>query len=127
MSIKKSCFTASILLVVGFGVLPPADAHHSFVMFDRTTQSTVSGEVTKVSWRNPHVMFKILVVNPQGEETTYLIESGSPSMLMNGGLKRSMIKVGEKISVTFMPLVNGKPGGLLDFITKADGSVITSP
>ncbi len=99
----------------------PAQAHHSFAMFDKENHSIIKGVVSKVEWRNPHVFFIVTAPDGKGGEADYLIESGSPNVLMRTGWKRSTLKKGDDISVEFYPLRDGRPGGLLDAVTLSDG------
>ncbi|MEJ2459301.1 MAG: DUF6152 family protein [Novosphingobium sp.] len=101
----------------------PAIAHHSFAMIDRSREKTVTGVVARFAWTNPHVMLD-LNVQEQGKSTHYRIESASVNILMREGWKVGAVKHGDRITVVFNPLKDGRPGGLLVKIVRADGSVL---
>jgi len=102
----------------------PAEAHHSFAMFDKNRVVTVKGVVSKVEWRNPHVFIFVNVPDEKGGSTQYAIECNSPNVLMRTGWKPSTLKVGDSVSISLYPLRDGRPGGLLDTVTKANGETL---
>ncbi len=108
----------SAILVLGLAsVGAPAVAHHSFAMFDQSKVTELKGvTVVDFRWGNPHVF---LVVQSRG--TRYALECASPSALTTSGWKFNSVKAGDKISVAFFPLRNGKSGGALKSATLADG------
>lgn len=107
---------ASIVLVSA-----PANAHHSFVMFDTTKQVTLSGSVTSFEWTNPHTYIEIDVPDETGSPKHWSIELGSPSILRNSGWKHDTLKSGEKVTLIVNPLKNGNPGGFLMYANLPDG------
>lgn len=102
----------------------PALAHHSFAMFDRSKETTVIGVVGKFAWTNPHVMIDVEVPDRQGKSKHYRIESASINILMREGWKVGAVKHGDRVTVVFNPLKDGRPGGLLVKLVRADGSVL---
>ena len=106
------------LFVAGLLALgQPSWAHHSFAMFDQTKISEIGGAtVVQFQWANPHVYVVI-----QNNGTTYTLECGSPSNMLKSGWKFNSLKPGDKISVTYYPLRNGKPGGALKIATLPNG------
>lgn len=95
----------------------PAVAHHSFAMFDQKRISELRGvSVVRFAWGNPHVF-----VTVKSGETVYTLECGSPSNMNATGWKFNTLKAGEKIDITFFPLLNGKPGGALKTATLSTG------
>ncbi len=62
---------AGLLLVplIGFG-------HHSqFGRYHTDTISELEGEITRVQWRNPHVVFWLSVTAADGQATVWEIET----------------------------------------------------
>jgi hypothetical protein len=99
----------------------PGSAHHSFVMFDTTKQTTLTGTVTAFQWTNPHSYIEMDVTDETGAVKHWSIEMGSPSILQTSGWKHGSLKAGDKITLVANPLKNGDPGGLLYEATLPDG------
>jgi hypothetical protein len=102
----------------------PARAHHSFAMFDKEKVVTVKGVVSKVEWKNPHVFIFVAVPDGKGGTTQYAIECNSPNVLMRTGWKAGTVKAGDAVAVGLYPLRDGRPGGLLDTVTLANGETL---
>lgn len=102
---------AGLVLLSWTGV---ALAHHSFAMFDQTTQKTIVGTVKEFQWTNPHIWVQVLVKDPKtGEAQEWSIEGGSPNGLTRQGWRRSTMKTGDAVEVTIHPLKDGTYGGSL--------------
>ena len=102
-----------------------ARAHHSYAMFDGTHTLNVSGTVAKLEWTNPHVYVWMHVPNPSAPTgyDLYAFENGSTNVLARMGCTKSTLQVGEKISVEYWPLKDGRNGGHFLKATHADGHV----
>lgn len=97
-------------------------AHHSYGMFDREKEQTVSGVVQQFEWTNPHSRLMILTTDVKGATQTWTIEIGPPGQLVRTGWKRNSVKAGDKIDALINPLKDGTPGGRLLMVTTADGT-----
>jgi hypothetical protein len=102
----------------------PAPAHHSFAMFDMKKDVTMSGVVTEFRWTNPHSWMHLDVTDKDGAKVNWALEMTSPNNLVLSGWRRSSLKPGDKVSVTYHPLLDGKSGGSLVKVVLADGSVL---
>jgi hypothetical protein len=101
------------LLAAGlFAAVVPLMAHHSFAAFDITTQKTVTGTVKQVDWTNPHIWLWIDVPNDKGGADTYGFEGMSPNFLARRGWTRTTLKTGDKITINYRPMKDGKNGGM---------------
>lgn len=101
-----------LLTLVACSALPlVVSAHHSFALFDQTQTSTIKGVVQRFAWTNPHIT--IYVDTPGPPEQRYKIETGSVNALQRTGWSADSIKAGDVAEVSFKPLKNGDPGGLL--------------
>jgi hypothetical protein len=103
----------------------PLMAHHSYAMFDGSKTLTVTGTVAKLEWTNPHVYVWVYVPNLKAKSgyDLYAFENGSTNVLARLGWSKKTFKVGEKISVAFWPLKDGRTGGHFIKATHADGRV----
>jgi len=104
---KRIAFPALLGLVAAY----PVAAHHSTTMFDHAKVVSIAGTVKEVHWTNPHVaIFVYGSLAAGGEPTLWLMERA-------GGWSRSAVKPGDKVTVDFAPLRDGKKGGALKRIT----------
>jgi hypothetical protein len=96
----------------------PAQAHHSFAMFDFTKVVTITGTAKEFQWTNPHV---VLWVNVEGKDPktpdVWTLEMTSPGNLTRTGWNRKAVNVGDKVVVELNPLRNGNLGGALIKVT----------
>ena len=75
-------------------------AHHSFsAEFDANQPIALTGVVTTIEWKNPHVWFFIDVTDDDGAVTNWGWEMGSPNGLMRRGWTRNSMKIGDVVSV----------------------------
>jgi len=117
-------FMFALLAAAAIAAAAPAFAHHSFAMFDITKQQTVTGTVSKIDWTNPHIWLWIDVPNDKGGSDTYGFEGMSPNFLARRGWTRTTLKAGDKITVNYRPMKDGKNGGM--FMTaKANGKALS--
>ena len=106
-------------------VASAADAHHSFAMFDRARTVTITGEVAKFEWTNPHSWLH--VVGSAGGEPVrqWSIEMTSPNILVYKGWRPNTVKPGDRITVTIYPMRDGSSGGAFLKAVTASGNVLT--
>jgi Family of unknown function (DUF6152) len=116
----RRCFGA-IVLVAAAAASWPADAHHSFAVYDRTKTLTLKGTVKTFQWTNPHSVVWVLV-QPEagGEPQEWSFETTSPGVLTRAGWTRNSIKPGDRVAVEFNPLRDGSHGGGLNSVTLLD-------
>ena len=72
-------------------------AHHSFADYDRSVVRELEGELVDVRWRNPHVVFTVRVVEPDGGATDWELETGAFYLLERRGLEAAMFPVNERV------------------------------
>ena len=114
-SLLKVCVLASFMATL------PSFAHHSTTMFDHAKSVVLNGVVKEVQWTNPHVGIFVTGTTQANEESAlWLMEMTSPGNLVRDGWKRTSIKAGDKVEVSFSPLRNGSKGGALKKITLID-------
>jgi len=97
-----------------------AQAHHSFAMFDRTKEITLTGVVKEWQFTNPHAYLQM--VSQEGAKTTeWSLETTAISSLLRRGLRSTTFSPGDKVSVVIHPLRNAQPGGELVSVTPEGG------
>jgi hypothetical protein len=86
----------------------------------------VQGSVAKLEWVNPHVFVWIYVRKPDGQDAydLYAFENGPIGMLTRYGWTKNAFKIGEKVSVQYFPLKDGRTGGYFIKATRVDGTVL---
>jgi hypothetical protein len=98
----------------------PAAAHHTFVTkYDPSKTVHLSGEVTSVSYVNPHIYFQI-----ETGKGTWSVETESISVATAKGLSPAVLKVGAKVSITGWPARDGSAALGLNTITLSGGTTI---
>ena len=129
LSRNRFHLVANLIRCLGFLLLlqvPPAAAHHSYAVIDNSRALTVTATVAKLEWVNPHIFLWAYVADESQESgyQLYAFETGSMTMMTKAGWTRDdTVKVGEKVTIEYLPLRSGKPGGSLGKLTHADGSV----
>jgi Family of unknown function (DUF6152) len=127
MRTSRITAACAVLALSLSGVCATAFAHHSFAMFERDKEVTLVGTVREFQWTNPHAFIEMDVPDAAGTAEKWSIELNSPNNLTRQGWKSSMLKAGDKVSVTMNPLRDGKHGGLFVAVVLADGKVIKDP
>jgi Family of unknown function (DUF6152) len=78
----------------------PVVAHHAFAAeFDRSRTITVTGNVTKLEWTNPHARLFVEGPDETGKTQVWDFELGPPNGLMRNGWRRDSLKPGHKVTV----------------------------
>ena len=116
---KRACIAGVALIVAVAG--SSVAAHHSPVMFDRSTTKTMVGTVVEFAWTNPHSSIQIDVPNDKGGVDRWGVELGSPQSMARNGWRSNILKAGDKITVTVNPLKSGEFGGIFVSLVLEDG------
>ncbi len=108
-----------IVIGLGFSVLASSGlAHHAFsAQFDAESPIKLIGSVTSVEWRNPHTWFYIDVEDDSGNVSNWGWELASPNLLMRRGWTRSMMKVGDVVTVEGFHARDGSNTGNVRTVT----------
>ena len=106
---------AGLLLAVS-----PIRAHHAFAAeYDAKKQVRLEGVVTAMEWINPHAWIHIDVKGPDGKITSWMVEGGTPNILLRRGFNKGSLEKGQKITVDGFQAKDGS--------NRANGSNITYP
>lgn len=124
-SVVKRIFPASLLAMGVAFAAHVAHAHHSFSMFDRDTEMVIQGTVAQWAFNNPHAWLYVDTVDENGETIQWGFEGAAPPSLIRRGVTGRTFKPGDRITVMFCPLTDGRPGGAMAWAKLEDGSYVT--
>jgi len=103
-------------------------AHHNMsALYDFNDRITMTGTLTKIDWRNPHIE---LVVDAKinGTAQTWSLEGPSPSFFRARDISKSDIETALSKTVTAEAsrARDGSKAGLLRVMTLPDGKVVSA-
>ena len=102
-------------------------AHHGRgSTYDMQKRVTLKGVVSRVDWRNPHVVIYMDVKDASGKVVTWGFENAGVSQLAQAGYHRNTLKLGQEITAVVNPAANGAPTAIVVKVILADGSEIMS-
>ena len=98
-------------------------AHHSAVLFDLSRTFTLSGTMTRIDWRNPHIAVFLDVKTDAGTVEPWEFETGAPSWFKNRNMSRTDFEksIGRPVTVEAVRAKDGSRYGYLYKIAFADG------
>jgi len=116
-----------VLLAVLTTMAGPLSAHHGRgSTYDMNKRVTLKGVVSRVDWRNPHVVIYMDVKDDAGKVVTWGFENAGVSQLAQAGYNRNTLKVGQDVTAIVNPAANGAPTAIVVKVILADGSEIMS-
>lgn len=109
---------AGITLAASLSMAIPLFAHHAFqAEFDDKKPVHLVGKVTKMEWINPHAWIHIDVTGPDGKVTSWMVECGSPNIMLRRGFTKESLEFGSELTVDGYQAKNGS--------NRANGSSVT--
>ena len=104
-------------------------AHHNMTaLFDFNDRVTLTGELTKVDWRNPHIYLTINVKAAGGNTDSWQAEGPSPTWfrIRDVGKDDFTGSVGKSLSVELSRARDKSLSGLIRAITLPNGRVVSA-
>jgi hypothetical protein len=92
-------------------------AHHGRAGYTKES-SALSGTVTSLEWKNPHVFVNFDVKDDKGNNVHWIGELSSPGTMLAAGMSRTSLKAGDEIVVRGKTGQEGVPAVLIDSIMK---------
>ena len=96
----------SVLCTAALGALAllmyavPAVAHHAFgAEFDADAPIQLKGPIVKLEWVNPHSWIHIEITKDDGTKEVWMVEGGTPNVLVRRGLRRECLPIGTVLVV----------------------------
>jgi len=112
MKRSKSRWILGAMAVGAVSVLSyaPAQAHHAFgAEFDADAPMQMEGTVVRLEWVNPHSWIHLAVermvqsgneiIPPDPAAEVWMVEGGTPNVLVRRGLRRECIPIGTRLIV----------------------------
>jgi hypothetical protein len=92
----KLCFT----LLAAMAITRSLSGHHAFAAeFDANQPVTLKGTVTDMEWINPHAWIHLDVTEANGTVTKWMVEGGSPNILLRRGFSRDSLPNGTQVVI----------------------------
>jgi hypothetical protein len=100
-------------------------AHHTVVnVFDTSRLVTLRGTLTRVDWRNPHVILRLETRGDDGSTTGWNVETRNPQGLAQAGLTLESFKVGSTFSATVCVAKDGTRWAVTRDIARPGGAAV---
>jgi Family of unknown function (DUF6152) len=118
----RSIFNCA-LLACSLGLAVAAAAHHSAaVLYHLDQQVTVEGVVTRFTLGNPHARIYLLVKDASGQESEWMAEGGSRTVLARNGWTGDEVHAGDTIKIIGNPSRDGSKVVHWQKLVRADGT-----
>ena len=117
------CLVLATILMAG-----SASAHHNMsALFDFNDRVNLSGTLSKVDWRNPHI--ELIVDTKSGEQVqTWSLEGPPPSFFRARDINKSDFEnaLGKPVTAEASRARDGSRAGLLRVMTLPDGKIVST-
>jgi hypothetical protein len=118
----KGKFLVVFALAVGVLIVSvPLFAHHGNAAFENEKKLTMKGTVTEWFWANPHCFIQFDVKDDNGQAVHWVAETSAPPSMINSGWTKQTLKPGDQITVTVLPVKNGRPVGRVAEVVLPNG------
>ena len=83
-----------------FAVTPALAHHYHGLSFDPTKKITLSGTVTRMEFRNPHIRFDIDVEDENGKIASWSVQGSPLNVAFRRGWRADDMQPGDRVTVT---------------------------
>ncbi len=113
----------ALTTLAGLAIALTATAHHSDSGYDRDSLVVFEAEVSRYSFRNPHITLFVETEDGSGEIVEWEIETGSTPIMQRSGWTRDLLEVGDTVIIRAHPERTGRHRAILNTMETADGSL----
>ena len=108
-----------LLLLLG-SFAPPAEAHHSYAMYDGTVYKVFTGVIVRIVPNAAHFEMHFVPLNDKrdalvrdekGEPMVWVVQMESAAQALKDGITKESFPQGTVFSMGFHPRRDGKPSG----------------
>lgn len=100
----------------------PLFAHHGTAVFETDKVLTMKGNVTEWDWSNPHCLLQFDVKSEGGQVAHWIAETQNPAEMVSLGWGKTSFKPGDEVTVSLMPVKNGRPYGRIKQVALPNGT-----
>ena len=121
---------SALTLLAVFLTAGSLSAHHSFsAVFDLSKNVALTGTLTKLDWRNPHIEVFIQTKGDRDQVEAWVIEAMPPSWFRSRNVSKSDFEkaLGETVKVEAVRAKDGTLYGLMQQITFPNGKSVRLP
>ena len=121
--------TGILMTLAAMLLASSAWAHHNMsALFDFNDRVTLTGTLTKVDWRNPHIELVVDTKASGDQVATWSLEGPPPSFFRVRNINRTDVEaaVGKTVTAEASRARDGSRWGLLRVMTLPDGKVVSA-
>jgi hypothetical protein len=118
-----------LLAAAAFMFAAPVWAHHNMsAIYDFNDKISMTGTLSKMDWRNPHIELIVETKNGGTEVQSWSLEGPSPSFFRSRDINKSDVEtsIGKTVTAEASRARDGSHAGLLRTMTLPDGKVISA-
>ena len=122
---KKAGFFVAIAVLLAAG---SASAHHNMsALFDFNDRVTLTGTLTKMDWRNPHIYVFVDAKRGEGVEA-WSVEGPPPNFFRTRDINKEDVAnaIGKPVTAEVSRARDGSRSGLLRTLMLPDGTVVSA-
>ena len=123
-------YRKALFLVIGFALTAgSASAHHNMsALFDFNDRITLTGTLTKMDWRNPHILLVMDAKRDGNQVQAWSIEGPPPGFFRTRDINKVDVEmaIGKTVTAEASRARDGSNSGLLRVMTLPDGKLMSA-